>query len=219
MHAKAVGAKEKINLISFVLATVQFELYMYRRGPSCPPFAAEQRAPGGATGILRLGWGARLALPRLGTLALQDDGHLCSRGLLDHIYACSKMQAAQGSVSRGVRAGEQHEPSRKWLGKREWQDVRRACTLGANGNFYAAELHGVKLLFRWEKAHASPVESNGEKRTSTSERQTHGRPASAVAPAPCSGARARGRDPSQGPQVVEALVRRSTGAEAGRQRP
>ena len=89
------------------------------------------------------------------------------------------MQAAQGSVSRGVRAGEQHEPSRKWLGKREWQDVRRACTLGANGNLYAAELHGVKLLFRWEKAHASPVESNGEKRTSTSERQTHGRPASA----------------------------------------
>ena len=26
-------------------------------------------APGGATAILRLGWGARLALPRLGTLA------------------------------------------------------------------------------------------------------------------------------------------------------
>ena len=89
------------------------------------------------------------------------------------------MQAVQGSASRGVRAGGQHEPSRKWLSKREWQDVRRACTLSANGNLYAAELHGVKLLFRWERAHTSPVESNGEERTSTTERRTRGRSASA----------------------------------------
>ena len=59
----------------------------------------------------------------------------------------SKMQAVQGSASRGVRAGGQHEPSRKWLGKREWQDVRRACTLSANGNLYAAELHVVSNCF------------------------------------------------------------------------
>ena len=63
--------------------------------------------------------------------------------------------AAQRPMSRGTRAGEQHELSRKWLGKREWHDIHRACTLSANGNLYAAEIHGVKLLFRWERPHAS----------------------------------------------------------------
>ena len=94
--------------------------------------------------------------------------------------------AAQRPVSRGVRAGEQHvkhELSRKWLGKREWHDIRRACTLGASGSLYAAEIHGVKLLFRWERPHASPVESNGEERSSTSERRPHARPARAQAEA------------------------------------
>ena len=72
-----------------------------------------------------------------------------------------------------------HEPGRKWLGKSEsgtWQDVRRSACLhsqSANRNLYAARtLYGVKLLFRWERAHASPVEPNGEERTSTFERQT-----------------------------------------------
>jgi hypothetical protein len=90
--------------------------------------------------------------------------------------------AAQRPVSRGVRAGEQHvkhELSRKWLGKREWHDIRRACTLSASGSLYAAEIHGVKLLFRWERPHASPVESNGEERSSTTERRSHARPARA----------------------------------------
>ena len=64
------------------------------------------------------------------------------------------MQAAQSSASRGARAGTPSEPNRQRLGKQQWRDIRRARTLGAEGELYGVEIHGVKLLFRWKGTHA-----------------------------------------------------------------
>ena len=71
---------------------------------------------------------------------------------------------------------------------------RTPCLHSASALLYAAELRGVKLLFRWERAHASPVEPNGEERTSTSERQTRGRSVSARTGDPSQQRKRRTRD-------------------------
>ena len=63
------------------------------------------------------------------------------------------MQAAHSSATRGARAGTPSEPNRLRLGKQQWQDIRRARTLGAEGELYGVEIHGVKLLFRWKRTH------------------------------------------------------------------
>ena len=71
------------------------------------------------------------------------------------------MQA--GTYAR--RVGGQAAPSgtsRGRLGKREWQDVRRAArTLNTEGTLYAVEVHGIKIFFRWAVPHGPPVEANG----------------------------------------------------------
>ena len=56
------------------------------------------------------------------------------------------MAAAKRAASsdRTARAGAK----RAWLGKRAWQDVRRACDIGHQKDAYSVELHGVRYVFR-----------------------------------------------------------------------
>lgn len=48
------------------------------------------------------------------------------------------------SSDRTARAGAK----RAWLGKRAWQDIRRACEIGHQKDAYSVELHGVRYVFR-----------------------------------------------------------------------
>jgi hypothetical protein len=63
------------------------------------------------------------------------------------------------SARRGVQtAGTQSAPGRTRLGKREWQDIRRACKLGIDGELHAVDLHGVRLTFRCQRACSGPAQ-------------------------------------------------------------
>ena len=95
------------------------------------------------------------------------------------------MQAA--SASHGARAGTPSEPSRPRLGKRHWQDIRRARALGDDRRLYAVELHGVKMFYRWTVPHDSPLESKGgtagsPTRTPAKERSANARSEPTAAP-------------------------------------
>ena len=63
------------------------------------------------------------------------------------------------SARRGEQtAGTQSAPGRLRLGKREWQDIRRACKLGVDGELHAVDLHGVRLTFRFQRACSGPAQ-------------------------------------------------------------
>ena len=63
------------------------------------------------------------------------------------------------SARRGEQtAGTQSAPGRPRLGKREWQDIRRACKLGVDGELHAVDLHGVRLTFRFQRACSGPAQ-------------------------------------------------------------
>ena len=65
---------------------------------------------------------------------------------------------SDGTARRGAQPGAPSGPSRPRLGKRQWQEIRRAQRLGDEGGLYAVEIHGVKLFFRIrEKAHPEPA--------------------------------------------------------------
>ena len=74
------------------------------------------------------------------------------------------MQAADAHARRAGTPAAAHASGRTRLDKRAWRDVRRASrTLNADGNLYAAEVHGIKLFFRWPKAHQPTLETSGGK--------------------------------------------------------
>ena len=81
------------------------------------------------------------------------------------------MQAADAHARRAGTPAAAHASGRTRLDKRAWRDVRRASrTLNADGNLYAAEVHGIKIFFRWPKAHQPVVEANaGKEKVKTSE--------------------------------------------------
>lgn len=75
--------------------------------------------------------------------------------------------AADTDASRAGAATAPRGSGRVRLGRRAWQEVRRgARTLGEAGTLYAAEIHGVKLYFRWAEAHRTPGEPSGGKANS-----------------------------------------------------
>ena len=64
------------------------------------------------------------------------------------------------SASRGAQAaGTPSAPGRTRLGRQHWQDIRRACKLGADGGLYSVELHGVKITFRSTKTQCWPEQN------------------------------------------------------------
>jgi len=70
------------------------------------------------------------------------------------------------SARCGVQAAGTHSaPGRTRLGKWEWRDIRRARKLGADGELHAVELHGVRLTFRFQKAHSGPAQDKAMPRT------------------------------------------------------
>ena len=69
------------------------------------------------------------------------------------------------SARRGAQAGTPSTPGRARLGKQQWKDIRRACKLGADGGVYSVELHGVKITFRFQKAHSAPAQDMALPRT------------------------------------------------------
>ena len=74
------------------------------------------------------------------------------------------MQADGAHARRAGTPAAVHGSGRTRLDKRAWRDVRRATrTLNADGNLYAAEVHGIKIFFRWPLAHQPAVEASAEK--------------------------------------------------------
>ena len=71
------------------------------------------------------------------------------------------MQAPDAIARRDGRLPATARGPGRWrLGKREWQDVRRAARmLSESGAVYAAEMHGIKIFFRWDVAHQTKVET------------------------------------------------------------
>ena len=69
------------------------------------------------------------------------------------------------SARRGVQASTPNVPGRIRLGKQQWQDIRRACKLGATGGLYSVELHGVKVTFKFQHAYNEPGQNKATPRT------------------------------------------------------
>ena len=93
------------------------------------------------------------------------------------------MQAADTHARRAGTPAAAHASGRTRLDKRAWRDVRRASrTLNADGNLYAAEVHGIKIFFRWPKAHQPAVETNAGKEKERASEAGDGRTANAQRP-------------------------------------
>ena len=93
------------------------------------------------------------------------------------------MQAADAHARRAGTPAAAHASGRTRLDKRAWRDVRRASrTLNADGNLYAAEVHGIKIFFRWPKAHQPAVETNAGKEKERASEAGDGRTANAQRP-------------------------------------
>ena len=94
-----------------------------------------------------------------------------------------------GSARRGAQAaGTPTAPGRMRLGKQQWKDIRRAGKLGADGELYSVELHGVKLTFRFQGARAGPAQTMAMPRAAQ-ERQASGRSAATAQRPPTTRAR------------------------------
>ena len=72
------------------------------------------------------------------------------------------MRAAHTTARRvGPAAARDEDPKRWRLGKKAWQDIRRARELGDDPSLHAVEIHGVRLTFRWTGAHQPSQETSG----------------------------------------------------------
>ena len=116
--------------------------------------------------------------------------------------------------ARDVHAPERHEAlGRKRLSKRDWQDVRRACNLGASGELYATEIHGVKLFFRWQGPHSSPVETSGGQTSKPTGKPTQRRAAKARSEATRTSKKPNSRQRRSAQRLLEFM--RSKGSHEG----
>ena len=87
------------------------------------------------------------------------------------------------SARRGVQVAD--TPSalgRTRLSRRHWQDIRRACQLGADGGLYSVELHGVKLIYRSQRACWGPAQDKAKPSAAQDRQATGGSKAAAQHP-------------------------------------
>ena len=67
------------------------------------------------------------------------------------------------------RASGTPASKRGWLGKRAWQDVRRAMSTQPRADVHAVEIHGVKIIYKHKSTRESPhhpAEGAGETQAS-----------------------------------------------------
>ena len=65
------------------------------------------------------------------------------------------MGSPDANRARG-RASGTPATKRGWLGKRAWQDIRRASSIAVADGAYSCEIHGVRYVYRRQKTMTGP---------------------------------------------------------------